>query len=107
MERIKTNKAREEFGSVVNRVAYGKEWIVLERRNREMAAMIPMEDLRLLKRLIEEEEDRIDLEKVKDSMADPGESIPLDEVMEELGIGTSTRSASPRRKERPKKVAKG
>ena len=97
MKRIKTNKARDEFGSVVNRVAYGQERIILQRRNRDMAAMIPMEDLRLLERLIEAEEDRIDLEKAGKAHAERGRDIPLDQFMEveaaswkgPHGLGTS------------------
>jgi len=107
VKRIKTNKARDEFGSVVNRVAYGKERIILQRRNRDMAAMIPMEDLRLLERLIEAEEDRIDLEKAGRAHAEHGQDIPLDQFMEELGIDEAASGAAARRTAGLKKAAKG
>ncbi len=48
IQRVKTTQAREEFGTMVNTVAYGGQWIVFERRGRDMAAMIPMTDLRRL-----------------------------------------------------------
>lgn len=86
MERIKTDKARAEFGSVVNRVAFGHERIVLERRGKPMAALIPMEDLRLLERLIEEEEDRIDVEEARKALAEAGPDIPYEQVRKELGL---------------------
>jgi prevent-host-death family protein len=87
MKHIKTDRARAEFGTVVNRVAYGGERIVLERRGKPMAAMIPMEDLALLERLIEREEDRIDLERARAAMAEAGPSIPLEAYLKERGIG--------------------
>lgn len=86
MERIKTDKARAEFGTVLNRVAYGHERIVLERRGKPLAALIPLEDLQLLERLIEEEEDRIDLAAVHEAMAEPGPDIPYEQVRKELGL---------------------
>ena len=107
MERMKTGDARDEFGAVVNRVAYGNEWIVLERRGKEMAALIPMRDLRLLERLIEEEEDRMDLASARKSMAEPGENVPLKQVMEELGIRDEKDRTSAKRPERAPKAARG
>jgi antitoxin Phd len=107
MKRIKTDRARSEFGAVVNEVAYGKEWIVLERRGKPMAAMIPMEDLRLLERLIEEEEDRIDLEEVRKALAEPGPNIPLDDLMEELRVRGKNRRSGAGRPAKPAKAARG
>jgi len=96
MERIKTDEARNAFGEVVNRVAYGKERIVLERRGKPLAALIPIEDLHLLERLIEEEEDRIDLEAVRAAKAEPGPNIPYEQVRKELGLDElSAGDASP------------
>lgn len=57
---ITASEARDEFAEVINRVAYGGERVVIRRREKELAAVIPLEDLRLLERLIEQEEDRID-----------------------------------------------
>jgi len=51
VHRVKTTRAREEFGTMINTVAYGGDWIVFERRDRDMAALIPMEDLRRLEAL--------------------------------------------------------
>src|SRR5215471_12095655 len=51
MTRLNVSKAREEFPDVVNRAAYGKERTIVSRRGRDLAAVISMEDLRLLERL--------------------------------------------------------
>ena len=47
--------------------------------------MIPLEDLRLLRRLEREAEDREDLAAVAESDAEPEPLVPLDEVKRALG----------------------
>ncbi len=88
---ITASEARDEFAEVINRVAYGGERVVIRRREKELAAIIPMEDLRLLERLIEQEEDRIDAEEAEKIMAaiERGEEevIPLDQAMREIEEG--------------------
>jgi prevent-host-death family protein len=85
MTRLNVSKAREEFPEVVNRAAYGKERTIVSRRGKDLAAVIPIEDLRLLERLAREEMDRIDLEEARASPAEPGENISLRALMRELG----------------------
>jgi len=58
MTRLACGKVRQGFSETINRVAYGRERIVLHRRGKDLAALIPMEDLALL----EELEDRLDVE---------------------------------------------
>jgi antitoxin Phd len=86
MTRLNVTKAREEFPEIVNRAAYGKERTVVSRRGKDLAAVIPMEDLRLLERLARDEMDRQDLEDARAALAEPGENIPLDAVKKELGL---------------------
>ena len=76
-----TVEARNHFGDLINRAAYGKERVILTRRGQKLAAVIPIEDLDLLKHL----EDRIDLEAIKDALKEP-ETLPWDEVQAELGL---------------------
>lgn len=57
MTTMTTVEAREHFSELVNRTAFGKERIVLTRRGKNVAALIPLEDLRLL----EVAEDKLDL----------------------------------------------
>jgi prevent-host-death family protein len=81
MAQMAASAAREEFAEVLNRVAYGKERIVLHRHGKPLVAIIPMEDLQLLERLIEEEEDRIDVEEARRILADPtDQGVPLEQV---------------------------
>lgn len=51
VHRVSTTQAREEFGTMINTAAYGGHWIVFERRDRDMAALIPMADLKRLEAL--------------------------------------------------------
>ena len=46
--------SREVMATAINKVAFGGERIVLQRNNKDVAALVPMEDLTLLK----EPEDR-------------------------------------------------
>jgi prevent-host-death family protein len=87
MTRLNVSKAREEFPEVVNRAAYGKERTIVSRRGKDLAAVIPIEDLRLLERLAQEEMDRIDLEDARAALKEAEEkgTIPLRDLMRELG----------------------
>lgn len=56
-EAISTVAARRNLSELINRVAYAKDRVLLSRRNRPLAAIVPIEDIALL----EEIEDREDL----------------------------------------------
>jgi prevent-host-death family protein len=57
MAAISTVVARNEFSTVLNRAAFGKERVILARRGKAIAAIVPMDDVMLLRAL----EDRADL----------------------------------------------
>ena len=48
---VSTVKARATFAEVINRAVYGRERIVLTRRGKRIAAVVPFEDVRILERL--------------------------------------------------------
>ena len=87
MTRLNVSKAREEFPEIVNRAAYGKERTIVSRRGKDLAAVIPIEDLRLLDRLAQEEMDRQDLEDARAALKEAEENgtISLRDLMRELG----------------------
>jgi prevent-host-death family protein len=87
MTRLNVSKAREEFPDVVNRAAYGKERTIVSRRGKDLAAVIPIEDLRLLERLSQEQMDRIDIEDAQAALKEAEEkgTTPLRDLMRELG----------------------
>jgi len=57
MAAVSTVAARNEFSTVLNRAAFGKERVILARRGKAIAAIVPMDDVMLLRAL----EDRADL----------------------------------------------
>jgi PHD/YefM family antitoxin component YafN of YafNO toxin-antitoxin module len=67
-------------------VSYGGERIVLGRHGRDVAALISVEDLKLFDKLLEEYEDRIDIEAARESLAESDERIPYEQVRRELGL---------------------
>ena len=79
---ISTAEARKRFAEIVNKVAYGKETVVLTRRGEEIAALIPMEELELLQLV----EDYIDIEDAKKALKEPGKNIPAEKLWKELGL---------------------
>jgi prevent-host-death family protein len=51
MAELSALTVRDHFAEIVNRVAYGKERIVLTRRGKAVVGIVPLEDLRLLEGL--------------------------------------------------------
>lgn len=45
MLNLSTVEARTQFADLINRVAYGKERVVLTRRGKALVAVVPLEDL--------------------------------------------------------------
>lgn len=86
MTRLNLSKAREEFPEVIDRAVNGKERTILSRRGKDLAAVIPIEDLRLLERLAREERDRIDLDDARAALREAEEkgTISLRDLMREL-----------------------
>ena len=68
MPAVSTVEARNEFSTVLNRAAFGKERVILARRGKAIAAIVPMDDVKLLRAL----EDRADL---ADAIAAERESL--------------------------------
>lgn len=79
---VTTADARKKFAEIVNTVAYGKEPVILTRRGQEIAALISIEELRLLQKI----EDFIDIQDALEALSEPGENIPAEEFWKKLGL---------------------
>jgi prevent-host-death family protein len=83
MTTITATRLRNVIGSVLNDVQFKGERVILNRQGKPAAALIPIEDLQLL----EELEDRMDIEEIERVMADPHtEWLTLEEARRELGL---------------------
>jgi prevent-host-death family protein len=84
MSTISTVEARERFSEVVNRAAFGQERIVLTRRGKALAAVVPIEDLEWLQEL----EDRQDIEDAQAALDDIREhgTVPWEEIKARHGL---------------------
>jgi len=80
--KISTADARKKFSNIVNRVAFGKESIILTRRGEELAALVAMDELRLLQEL----ENRIDIADAVKALKEPGDDIPAEQFWKKLGL---------------------
>ena len=83
MTTVSITDARDEFADLVNRVAYGHERIMVARRGKSLAALVPPEDMALLEMI----ENEIDLTAARAALADPANAGALDWsiVRERLG----------------------
>ena len=83
-EAITTVAARQHFSDLINRVAYGKDRILLTRRSRPLAAVVPIEDIALLEAM----EDRDDLKAARAAFREVKRkgTTPWRQVKKELGL---------------------
>ncbi|HEX2549189.1 MAG TPA: type II toxin-antitoxin system Phd/YefM family antitoxin [Gammaproteobacteria bacterium] len=81
---INTMDAKEQFSDLLTRVSHHKERVILTRRGKEIAVIIPVEDLHLL----EESEDRHDLREAIDSLKEARNigTVTLEQLKDEVGI---------------------
>ncbi len=86
MTRLAVSKAHEDFSDTLNRVAKERERIVLHRRGKDVAVLVPLEDLALL----EEIEDRLDAEDfraAKEEWEREGrKTVPWEKIKADLGL---------------------
>lgn len=80
---ITTAEAQEKFSDLVNQVAHNKEQIILTRRGKEIAALIPLEDFHKLTGI----QDKGDLQEAMEALKQAREqgTISIEQVKEELG----------------------
>lgn len=78
------SEARSQLTDIVNHVAFGRDRCILTRNGKEIVAIVSIEDLRLL----EELEDKIDIEiakKVDEDIKKHG-TISWEKAKKELGL---------------------
>jgi prevent-host-death family protein len=81
---VSVSEARQDFAELVNRAAYRGERVVVVRRGRPIAAIVPIEDVEFLERY----EDEMDIKLAMEALTDPENAVTysLEEVEKELGL---------------------
>ena len=84
MGQVNTVDARAQFSEIINRAAFGKERVTLTRRGKEIVAVVPIEDVKLLEAL----EDKIDLEEARAALAEAKKkgTVSWEKIKNGLGI---------------------
>jgi len=81
MASLSVSEVRANLSDAVNRVAYGKERILLKRGQKEVAALVSPDDLALLEQL----EEKLDAAAAKKARKEKG-GIAWEKVKAELGL---------------------
>lgn len=81
---ITTAEAQDQFSELINQVVHNKDHVILTRRGKEIAAIIPLEDLALLQDL----QNKHDLQQALDALKEARVkgSISLEKIKEEIGV---------------------
>lgn len=78
--KVASTAARSEFADIVNRAAYAGERVIVHRRKKPVAAVVPISDLELLEQI----EERIDLDDARKRMTEP--AVSWTKIKKELGL---------------------
>jgi len=84
MSDMSTADVRRNLAELVNRVAYGKERVVLTRHGKRLCALVPIEDLSFLDKL-RAAATRNDVDNALAEMAEGG-SVAWSDLKRELGL---------------------
>ncbi|MBW1897914.1 MAG: type II toxin-antitoxin system Phd/YefM family antitoxin [Deltaproteobacteria bacterium] len=82
LRKISTADARKKLANIVNRVAFGKEAFVITRRGEALAALVPVEDLKLLQEI----EERRDVEDARQASTESEETVSWEDLKKELEL---------------------
>jgi prevent-host-death family protein len=83
-DRISVARVRDDLAETLNQVAYRGDRLVIERRGKDVAALVPIKDLELIEAL----EDRIDEEAAEAALEEirfTG-TVPWERIKERLGL---------------------
>ncbi len=88
MTTITAEQARNAFSELVSHTAFSKDRVVVTRNGKKMVAIIPLEDLMLLEKIIDRLEDDIDSDDIRATLNEirEGKTLPWEQVKSELGL---------------------
>ena len=89
MTRVSIADARKDFAAIVSRASFAHERTVITRHGADVAAIISIDELRLLDALIEKWEDEEDIADANTALLEAREdAVPWDHIKREFGIPT-------------------
>jgi len=82
MFRMTATDVRKNFSETLNKVSYGKDRVMIHRNEKDLAVIVPLEDVELLEMI----EDKVDLMLVEEAMKDfdPEKTIPIETFLAEF-----------------------
>jgi len=82
--RVTATEIRETIADTINRVAFSKERVILRRHGRDVAAVVPVEDLQFLEKMREDK----DLSDTLMALVDAREkgTVSWDKIKSDLGL---------------------
>lgn len=86
MTTLSIAQARNRLADTINRVAYGGERIIFERRGKPVAALVSAEDLDTLRRVEDTEDLRDALKAVEEYERDPSKAMTYQEFRRKIGL---------------------
>lgn len=93
MDRISASDLRRDASEVISQVAYRGERVIVRRRGRDVAALVPMEDLQRIEALDDERDAKESERALREFKKSGDAAVPLDEVARDLGLRVRHRSS--------------
>jgi prevent-host-death family protein len=87
MPEVTVAEARKSIAAILNRASYGHERTIITRHSQAVAAIISIDELRLLDALIERYEDEVDIADAAEALSEAREdSVAWQTVKDEFGL---------------------
>lgn len=88
MATVSAEKARNSFSEIISHTAFSKERFVITRNGKKLAAIIPVEELELLERIMDRIEDEIDAMEIESALDEKrqGKTIPWEQIKKDLNL---------------------
>jgi prevent-host-death family protein len=88
LEKVTASDARNTFSELISSVKYGRRRVCITSNGKDMAAMIPLQDLEVLEALLRRYEDEVDSRDAKIALeeAEREGTVSLDELIADLGL---------------------
>jgi prevent-host-death family protein len=81
LDKLTASEARQNFSDILSRAEYRGERVIVHRGKKAVAAVVPIEDVKLLERL----EDEIDVAAARKALKDP-RTIPWEKIKKDLKL---------------------